>query len=212
MSQLTRGKTRTKKITVLSEDDVDANNAVLTVDSNNIRFSVADLDVFNIGKEGIQDFFITRNFTWYSFQADTGIDPGNEWFAGGLQILDTNGTNLVDQQAVLWTKDQNIPYGTTLYNRLVLGMGGLAVAITEGGGYVEPLYIGIPYAAGVGVSHRFLYISEANYEARTPDSVVISYSTGGLAESDPRSLSYTVLDTYNPEAQGSNVHTWPTYP
>ena len=209
MSSVIQGKLRTKKVTVLSEDDVAENNGQMFVDSNNIRFVVGSNDVFNVGKEDIEDFFVARTFTWYSFQATTGLD--DEWFAGGLQIQDANGNDLVDQQAVVWTKDQQIAYGTTLYDRLVFGSGGIAEALTDGGAYVQPLYVGIPYGP-VASKHRFRYLATANYAAQTPDLATIAYSTSGDSSSDPRSLVFTTIDTYNPEAAADGFHDWPAYP
>lgn len=209
MSSVIQGKLRTKRVTVLSEDDVEANNGEMFVDSNNIRFVVGGNDVFNVGKQDIDDFFVTRNFTWYSFQATTGLD--DEWFAGGLQIQDANGNNLVTQETVVWTKDQQIEYGTTLYNRLVFGTGGIAEALSDGGAYVQPLYIGIPYGP-VASQHRFRYLATANYTAQTPDLATFAYATGGSSSSDPRTLTFNVIDTYNPEAAADGFHTWPAYP
>jgi hypothetical protein len=208
---LNQGKIRTKNVTIMSDDDVSANDAVLFVQSNTIRFTVGQEDIFNVGKQGIEDLFVARSFTWYSFQAVSGLENNEEWFAGGLQIRDTSGNNLVGQDTVLWTNDQQVLYGEPLFSKLILGYGTDAQAITEDGAYVEPIYVGIPHAAGTAVEHRFLYLAEANFAARTPDEASISYSTAGTETSDPRTLTFTGLTTYNPESTGTAFLSWPPH-
>lgn len=160
------------------------------------------------------------SFVWYSIRPTNGLHNDEQWYAGGLEMRDADGNQLIptDGSAVLWTTSTQRYFGVgdSVYDPLI--MNGTLTRITRHPGsglaYSEPIYVGFSHSAPVA-EHRFAVVNTApgpnndGYQRRTPNNAVVSKATGGDSSSDPTTLTFTQLFTYNPESKSTNFQPWP---